>query len=200
MKRFLIPLLAALALPTAVKAETALIANIRDQYKNEKARQKRHYEYCKFLIENSQYRILARYIFVDANRTVIEINPTWDHPRPRVWDSYGCKYYTTGILYKEFQYNNSDYAEKMCSYCTKEGVTTTLYTYENGRFVYYEKIGNRKVEKTYPFKAWDTPTNNSNNSKVNSSRPDYLKLMDRYTYGDHKRTPLPEYKNKWWNW
>ena len=192
MKRILLPLLAFLAFLTAVKAETRLIADIRDQYNNEKARQKRHYEYCKFLIENSQYRASAKYIFVDANRTVIEIESTLDHPYPRKWDNYSCRYFTTGILYKEFQYKNSDYAAKICSYCSKEGITTTLYTYENGRFIFYKKIGNRKVEKTFPFKAWNTPLNEYNKVK---DKPHH-NLMDRYTtYGDHQRTPRPNSKS-----
>ena len=73
MKRLLLPLLAALALPTAVEADS-----LRDNYYKQENRKQEELRNCRWLIANSQHdpkRSSLRYIFDLKNNTVQFFEP-----------------------------------------------------------------------------------------------------------------------------
>ena len=182
MKRFLISLLASFALPTAVNA------NLIDEYNQQKLEKNKCTYYAKNIEWKSQYN--TYHYHIDNNKIIYVTSYGLPYLNP---DSARCK--QIGILNQEYRRKEPGWSDYY--------YVTTFSRFENGNLVIYEKRQGYKVEKEiyYRFRGKEESLgNNNNNSKVNSSRPDYLKLMDRYTYGDHKRTPLPEYKNKWWNW
>ncbi len=184
MKRFLVPLFAALALPTAVNS------NLIDEYNQQKADKNR----CIYYAKNLQWKEKDwhNYLFIDNNK-IIKVDG-WNAQPFLKPETASCK--QIGIL-------NQEYRSKDKGFFFDYGFVTTFSRFENGKngnlVIYSKKENSRVVKKIFlKFRGGREPLSNS--SQVKPSRPDYLKLMDRYTYGDHKRTPLPEYKNKWWNW
>tara|TARA_Y200000002_G_C22583393_1_gene621868 strand:+ start:32 stop:577 length:546 start_codon:yes stop_codon:yes gene_type:complete len=178
MKRLLLPLLAAFALPTAVNANDLL-----DQYNQQKAEQKK----CLYYSKNVNWARKGnwgseKYYSLDNNQIIsVPYIPTHNS---------GCK--QIGIL-------NQNYSRKEWGF-SEPYYITTFSRFENGNLVIYEKgkYNTSVVKKIilFPYRYEEVkPTETK----------DYSKLHERYkTYDDDKRYSIPNSMPKsvegWLDW
>ena len=131
MKRLLIPLIAALTLPTAVNA------NLIDEYRQQESKGNK----CNFMAENYQWINFYEgdYFYIDYNR-IIEVEEA------SLWNGYQAICKQIGILNQEYRYTTSvNYSDRQ---------VTTLSRFENDNLVIYHKnrYGNGEVKKIIYYK------------------------------------------------
>ena len=131
MKRLLLPLLAAIALPTAVNANALM-----DQFNEQELEKER----CRYLISNIQWEdMIGNDWHIIENNKVIYIYSPYNYPQ-----SYpeSCSYQQKGIINQNYQYKQN-YTNGTSR------IITTYSTFEKGRLVIYKKNlkGQGRVEK-----------------------------------------------------
>ncbi|MEC7136945.1 MAG: hypothetical protein VXW51_04240 [Pseudomonadota bacterium] len=151
MKRFLIPLLAALALPTDVNA------NLINEYNQQQNTIKKKEATCRYLIKNIEWDGGSRRWYYVQNNKVIKIKNPWNFPSQQ---PNPCFYFQIGIINQEYQYKSNDFNDALNK--SREEYNRTINTfsrYENGVLVIYNKNsnGNGNIEKiiTKPYVEWD---------------------------------------------
>ena len=134
MKRILLPLLAVLALPTAVNADT-----LRDNYYKQEKREQEELRKCRFLLANSQwhsnkynqYVTRRRYFFDWENNTVLIFAKADEIPAR-------CMYvgkYIMGKIYKK----GDTKIQYVVEYLGKRGTLVKYSQYKNGNISRSEK-------------------------------------------------------------
>ena len=136
MKSLLLPLLAALALPTGINAE---ISNLKDSYIQQKSLKVEKLSYCTKLAKEAQYRFEDNFIYVDNSDKVWEVNFFSKYPYQD--KRFNCRKYQVGVIGKEYKYSEVERYLKLFNRKNWDykWVVKTLHIYENQKLIRYSQ-------------------------------------------------------------
>ncbi len=136
MKSLLLPLLAALALPTGINAE---ITNLKDSYIQQEILKDEKLSNCTKLAKELQYiEPYKTFIYVDNSSKVWEIY--FSALEPYKDNKFDCERYQVGVIGNEYAYSYRKRNLKFFDSHTENiNTVNNLYTYENQKLFLYTK-------------------------------------------------------------